>query len=386
LLFKQKLIMIKLNFRILFLSITLSLSTISLAQKEQKLFIDSLDNAFDISHYLFNLHGLLPIVSPITEPAVGYGATLASLYFIPKKKDSTKYFQMPDIVAVAGGLTENNTWFAGGGYIGFWKDDHIRYRGILGYGDIKLKYFGDGYSYLEENPIHFSISSTFLLQQAMFRISDSRFMLGGKYIFTKSTVTIRNNSDLIDLSKDFNLTNSGIGLITEFENYDNVLSPNKGLRINLTYLQFSEIFGGDRNFGRLTFFTHYYIPLLNKRWISGFRIESQLATGEPPFYTNPFIMLRGLPAMRYQGDLTALVETEQLFLLTPRWGINTFGGVGSTFNIDKSKIEQRAKAWNLGLGFRYLIARKLGLRMGIDLAKGPEDWGVYIIFASAWIK
>ena len=368
------------------MSLILFFTLNSSAQKEQKLFVDSLDNAFDISHYLFNLHGLLPIVSPITEPAVGYGAALATLYFIPKEKDSTQYFQMPDIVALAGGLTENKTWFAGGAYIGFWKKDHIRYRGILGYGDIKLKYYGTGDNYLENNPMNFVISSTFLLQQAIFRLGESRFMIGGNYIYAKSTVTITNNSNYIDLSHDFDLSNSGVGLITEYENYDNVLSPNKGLRVNLTYLQFSEFLGGDRTFGRFTFFTHYFIPFFNNKWISGFRLESQLATGDPLFYTKPFIMLRGIPAMRYQGDFTALVETEQLFMLTRRWGLNVFGGVGSTFNIQKSELQQRTKAWNYGLGFRYLIARRLGLRMGIDFAKGPEDWGVYIVFASAWIK
>ena len=372
--------------RLLLIVIGFSFFTNLYSQKKQSALVDTLDNAFDISYYLYNLHGLLPIVSPITEPAVGYGAALATMYFIPKEKDSTKHFQMPDIVALVGGLTENKTWFAGGGYIGFWNEDHIRYRGIVGYGDIKLKYYGTGSQFLEAHPIHFSISSTFLLQQAIFRIGESRFMIGGKYIFSESKITITNNSELIDLSRDFSLKNSGIGLITEYENYDNVLSPNKGLRVNLTYFQFSEYLGGDRNFGRLTFFTHYYIPLFNKRWISAFRIESQLATGEPPFYMNPFIMLRGVPAMRYQGDLTALAETEQLFLVSRRWGINTFGGFGSTFNMDNSKIEQRTTAWNFGVGFRYLIARQLGLRMGIDVAKGPEDWGIYIIFASAWIK
>lgn len=97
-------------------------------EKRKKPFKDPEDGAFDISYYLYNLHGFLPIISPITEPAVGFGATLAGAFFI-EKKDSVK-FQMPDIVGLAGGYTQNRTWFAGAGYIGFWKQDHIRYRGF----------------------------------------------------------------------------------------------------------------------------------------------------------------------------------------------------------------------------------------------------------------
>ena len=77
------------------------------AQKEQRLFIDSLDNAFDISKWLLDLHGFVPLVAPITEPAVGYGAVGAGVFFIPKKHSSPGQFKMPDITGAAGGYTQN---------------------------------------------------------------------------------------------------------------------------------------------------------------------------------------------------------------------------------------------------------------------------------------
>lgn len=98
---------------------------------------------------------------------------------------------------------------------------------------------------------------------------------------------------------------------------------------------------------------------------------------------NPFISLRGVPAMRYQGVLTGLVETEQLFKINNRWGLVGFAGIGTTFN-SLEEMKQTTGIWNYGTGFRYLIARQLGLRMGVDVAKSPDDWGVYIIFGSAW--
>ena len=71
-----------------------SIST-SFSQEKHKVFKDTLDNAFDVSNYLYNLHGLLPVVMPITEPAVGYGAAGALVYFIPKK-DTKGKFKMPE--------------------------------------------------------------------------------------------------------------------------------------------------------------------------------------------------------------------------------------------------------------------------------------------------
>ncbi|NOR88326.1 MAG: BamA/TamA family outer membrane protein [Bacteroidales bacterium] len=360
--------------------------TNSLAQKKQRALRDTLDHALDISYYLNNLHGVLPIVSPITEPAVGYGATMAGLYFIPKKDTSIKKFRMPDVAGIAGGLTENGTWFAGGGYAGFWKQDHIRYRGVLAYADINLKYYGNGGSTLDKYPLDFGLKTYFLLQQAIFRIGESKFLLGGKYQFMKTTATFLESSDLSFINPlDIDVVNSGMGFIAEYESLNNIFSPTKGLRVNLTYDQYLEIIGSDRDFGRFTFFINYYQPLINKRWIAGFRIESQLSTGDAPFYMLPFVSLRGVPAMRYQGELTALIETEQEFIFAKRWSVVGFGGYGKAFkSVDDLSIG--TSAWNAGGGFRYLLARLFGLKMGLDVARGPEQWAVYVVFGSSWMK
>ena len=356
------------------------------AQQKQRVIIDTLDNALDLSHYLYNLHGFLPVIAPITEPAVGYGASIAAVFFIPKEKDanSTK-FKMPDIVAVTGGLTENGTWFGGAGYIGFWNDDKIRYRGIAGYVDAKLAFYGNNSPILEKKPIIFTLSGTLLLQQAVLRIGESNFLLGGKYQYFNSTTTFLEKFEGIPTDKkSTDITSSGIGVIFEYDNLNNIMSPTSGLRSNITIDQQYEFLGSDFNSGRVTFFTHYYLPIY-ERWISGFRLDTQLGTGDNPFYALPYISLRGIPAMRYQGELVGLIETEQHILITKRWSTVAFAGIGRTFDLE-DELYKTNTAWNAGVGFRYLIARALGLRMGIDVARGPEDWAVYVVVGTSWLK
>ncbi|RLD48217.1 MAG: hypothetical protein DRI88_03980, partial [Bacteroidetes bacterium] len=62
-----------------------------------------------------------------------------------------------------------------------------------------------------------------------------------------------------------------------------------------------------------------------------------------------------------------------------------FGGYGRTFFYSNDR-KQGSNSWSAGTGFRYLIARLLGLRMGIDVAKGPDDWAFYVVFGSAWLR
>ena len=93
--------------------------------------------------------------------------------------------------------------------------------------------------------------------------------------------------------------------------------------------------------------------------------------------------MRGIKAMQFQGDEILLGEVELRWKLTPRWSLVGFGGAGKAFN-DGVK-ENSDIIFSRGLGIRYLIASKLGLQFGIDVAKGPDDTSIYIQFGSAWV-
>ena len=60
-----------------------------------------------------------------------------------------------------------------------------------------------------------------------------------------------------------------------------------------------------------------------------------------------------------------------------------FGGAGKTSAIVETKAQGETVAAG-GMGFRYRLARKLGLQVGTDVARGPEDTAVYLIVGSAW--
>lgn len=363
----------KLLFSIFFLIFCISFS---FGQQKQKMLRDTLDNALDFSDFLINHKGVLPIVMPITEPAIGFGGVLAAIRFLPKKDP----IHRPDMVVAAAGITTNGTWLAGGGYIGYWKNDKIRYRGFLGYTEVNLQYYGFGGS----RPFDFSMKSFFLLQQANFRIKESDFFIGGKYQLSKITIPLFDNGNLPIDPIDYDMVNSGVSLITEYDNLNNFLTPTEGFRVHLSYDQNLEALGSDKNWSKLNSFTHmYFKPKSN--WIAAFRLDSQLAFGNIPFYAKPYVSLRGVPALRYQGEWTMVAETEQTYNITSRWGMVGFTGIGTAFdtieNMDSDEI-----VWNVGLGTRYLIARIYGMKMGVDVARGPEDWAFYITVGTSWLR
>ncbi len=317
---------------------------------------------------------IIPIAIPITEPAVGYGLVAGLMYFLPKENPKLQ----SDMIVGAAGLTTNGTWFAGGGYLGFWKEDNLKYTGFIGYGQITMDYYGFG----QDNPLQFEQDVFMFLQQMIFRIGSSDFFLGGKYQLSQIKIPEKRAEDFGVDADDFNLLNSGISLIAEFDNLNNFLSPTDGTIIHLSYDQNLEFLGSNRNWGTVNYFSHFYYPV-NDYWIPSLRLASQVATGNPPFYAFPFVDLRGVAALRYQGKLTMVAETEQLINFAKRWGAVGFTGIGAAFKSLDDLVNEDI-VWNVGVGARYLASESLGVKIGADIARGPEDYAFYISIGSAW--
>ena len=119
----------------------------------------------------------------------------------------------------------------------------------------------------------------------------------------------------------------------------------------MSYDQNLEVLGSQRDWGSLNFYTHMYFPV-NEKWIPSFRIEATTVTGKPPFYAYPYVSLRGIPALRYQGNSVLTTETEQLYNISSKWGLVGFTGIGATYDsIEVGKAKEIV--WNAGAGARF---------------------------------
>jgi outer membrane translocation and assembly module TamA len=98
--------------------------------------------------------------------------------------------------------------------------------------------------------------------------------------------------------------------------------------------------------------------------------------------------MRGLPMMKYQGGSVLTVQSEFSYNFTPRWEGTVFGGLGKAFSQQVAAPDRSfSDAENIfagGVGFRYLIAEKFGLKAGIDLATSKDGGSFYIQIGTAW--
>jgi hypothetical protein len=94
--------------------------------------------------------------------------------------------------------------------------------------------------------------------------------------------------------------------------------------------------------------------------------------------------MRGIPYFRYQDENVALAEAELRWNATPRWALVGFLGAGRAWGTGGTSFGDSGTVVAKGVGLRYLIARQLGIYMGADVARGPEETAFYIQVGSAW--
>ena len=85
-----------------------------------------------------------------------------------------------------------------------------------------------------------------------------------------------------------------------------------------------------------------------------------------------------------QAESALTAEAEFLWRITPRWTLVFFGGAGKTTDIGLFGNDGETVAAG-GVGFRYRMARKLGLQTGVDVARGPEETSIYLTIGSSWM-
>jgi hypothetical protein len=365
-------------------------------------FVDPYDSKFDTSNWLLNKKGFLPVPIIITEPAVGYGAGAALLFFHAKNdeqyskhpeihpeknKEQKKPSLPPSISGLVGLGTENGTWGAGGFHFGSWKQDRIRYTGGVIYPSVNLTFYGGGDSPIFKNGLDYNLEGWFLFQELVFRLRSSNFFLGPRLIYYNVDSTFDLKLPVAGLDPwQFNMKSYGIGLEAAYDSRDNIFTPNRGIRADISSMYFNvdSAVTGSRDYRMTDARSKIYCQLFSDV-VMGWRLHGGFGTGDIPFYALPFLDLRGIPAMRYQGEKVLVTEIETRWNVSERWSLLFFGGVGRTAD-SSDDFGDSDNRWAGGTGVRYLVARLLGLYTGVDIARGSEDWVFYIQVGSAWVR
>jgi hypothetical protein len=349
-------------------------------------FRDPLDGQFDLSDWLLQRKGFLPVPIVITEPAVGYGGGAAALFFresigqAAQRAQETGRLAPPDIFAVAAFATENGTWGAAGGGLVTFRDDQFRWRGGVARMSANLDFFGTGGRNL---PLRYNLDGWVSGQNGMMRLGSSDAWLVGRWNYLDLSSRFDQEEAVPQLGQIVRTDRaSGLGVSLEVDTRDNIFTPSRGWTGSIDLTFYDPHWGSDTRLQSYRAHAFAYLPVSSSLVLGG-RIDGRAANGDVPFYMLPYVDLRGVPALRLQDERTAVAETEARWNLTPRWALIGFVGAGRAWGT-KTEFSQGTDTVAKGVGFRYLIARRLGMYIGIDWAWSTQDHAVYLQVGNAW--
>ena len=366
------------------------LAALTAAPAHAQSFTDPEDGALDMSEFVIDYKGFLPVPLIITEPAVGYGGGLGLMFVRNSLRErvaegkQTGHVTPPDVFGVAFAATENGTKFAAaGGMFSFGEQDRWRYRGGIARVDANLDFYGSGGNLgTGDQSIGFNLDGWASSQQVLLRLGDTSHFLALRWIYLDLAVTFDPTRPPPEVAlRPRELRSSGIGPSLEHDSRDNIFTPSRGTHAALDALFYSPEIGSDEKFQTYRAHVFNFQPL-GKTLVLGSRLDARAARGDVPFYQLPFIDLRGVPKGRYQDQNVSALEAELRWAVTPRWSLIGFVGAGKAWGTENFAGANTVGA--AGAGLRYLIARRLGLHMGVDVARGPEETAFYIQVGSAW--
>ena len=351
-------------------------------------FKDPDDGKFDVSEYLDTAYGFLPVLAPITEPAVGYGAAAAMLFVDrPESDRQGKGYARPNIGILGGLATENGTRGLFAGHLGNWMDG--RARTLVGAidADVNLTFFGlGGDSASSGQGVDYTIKPSGGLAGGSYRLGETPYYLGLRYMMASTKVQLENPQISIPglEPRDFDLDLAALTLTATVDTRNNFFTPTHGWYADLSIPFYREGLGGDRDFETLALTGMHYRPWTDSLHFA-VRATVKASTDDTPFFLRPFVMLRGVQALRFQGEEAAEIEAELRWQFRDRYSLVAFGGAGvARSETALSDSDESVTAG--GVGFRYLVARRHGLHMGLDVAWGPDDPVIYVIVGSAWLR
>ncbi|MFD0882951.1 hypothetical protein ACFQ2A_23170 [Variovorax dokdonensis] len=337
-----------------------------------------------MSDFLAHQKGFLPVPIVVTEPAVGLGGGLAAMFLRPRTEDAAEGWSRPDISGLGAFATENGTKGTFAGDSSRWMGGRLRTMVGAAAGQVNIDFYGQRAGTVEDQKVRYSLQFTGAVAQVNWQLAPkSPWAIGLRYVYGDVDPTLREEPLLPSLAERTRVTISAPTAILEYDTRDNVFTPTKGIYAETSWAASREALGASGEFERFQQLLMGWHPL-SRDILIGARASYAWASEDTPFFLLPYVFLRGVPAMRYQGEEVASLEMEGRWRFAGRWSAVAFAGFGATHSRDRFASSQNVASG--GFGIRYTLARKFGLDVGLDVAHSPGTDAVYLVVGSGWFR
>ncbi|MBV1887660.1 MAG: BamA/TamA family outer membrane protein [Urechidicola sp.] len=332
------------------------------------------------------------VAIPVVNYSNSFGASFGGLgtgFYQFKKKDTVSPLSSS---SVFGMYSTNNTWFAAQINKLYINEDKIRVKTALGLGTINFQTFVDWPGFVDipigninstddGTFIDYTTNVQFVFAEFLHRVM-ANFYAGAQAVYSHS----KTEFDVITNPTE-EISQFGFGFATEFDSRDNQLAPLNGKHAKFNTMSFFESLGSTNSYSKINMVYNHYFQMSERNVLLA-RFYSDISFGDVPFSGQNIVGrddLRGYSEGKYRGDQVYAAQSEYRHWFAERWGYVAFGGVATAINTANDLIFNNLLP-AAGAGIRFLAIPNKKISIGIDVAVGKDDWGLYFRIGEAFTR
>ena len=286
------------------------------------------------------------------------------------------------ITGLFGMYTSNESWFTLFFQQFYLNEDKWRITAAGGYGSVNFQFY-------MQSPINrfidYNTAASFLYGLVQRRIVKNLYG-GFHYVYVEFKTVFEDGEVKLESPSVFL---NGVGADISFDSRSDVYYPRDGILSNVMYTSFPDFLDNVFESQKIDFDINKYWSVRHDKDVLAGRLFLGSGIGELSFQQqyvvglNDFGDIRGYTQSTYRGDQLYALQSEyrwnyhktlsQVFFL----GVATVQG---SFNEEHNgKILP-----GIGTGFRVNVAPQYHMNVGMDVAAGIDDWGIYFRIGEAF--
>jgi outer membrane protein assembly factor BamA len=179
---------------------------------------------------------------------------------------------------------------------------------------------------------------------------------------------------------------SGFGVSLDWDTRDGVLYPRKGVFFQLTADTYGAMTGSDFAFTSFKLDCREYF-LVAPDQVLALQAYFRSNSGEVPFHKLALLggesLMRGYYTGRFRDRDILAIQAEYRVMVTKRIGVVGFAGLADVFP-DFSEFNLKTIKYSVGTGVRYMVNKREGTTLRMDMAWGRVSFGLYFTAQEAF--
>lgn len=318
----------------------------------------------------------------------GFGVTVVGGVFYQLSQKDT--ISNSSSTFLYGTFSENGTWIGAMLQEGYFAQNKWWYDILFVKGDFKFRF----YQTVLDRDVEIDYSTDLTILEGNFLRQITSGLYGGlHYKFSRFNTTFKlgnlpNDIELPTYSTDAQY--AGLGLKVAYDSRDYNLNPSTGYFTDVTSTHYRQWLSSDSDFDLVEMNFNRYFKI-NPKQVFATRFYGFFGIGDVPFEEQAILGfagprgndVRGYSSGRYRGQYLMDIQGEWRFNFYKKWGLVAFGSL-SLVGDDGETMSANGVLPAIGSGIRFMASPDKKVNIGLDLAKGKGDYGIYFVITEAF--